>query len=161
MNIIFLDIDGVIATPDTCVAYNKVGWVIDPTKARMIARLCKETNSMIVISSTWKKGHTWSTFTDLMTAYQLDEYMFYVRGTDEDLWKTPDVNGVRGKEVDEWLLFASEYEEIELENYIIIDDDSDFTDDQKEKYLIKTDCSTGFSSEDFYLACEMLGFLEK
>ena len=160
MNIIFLDIDGVLATPDSCVAFNKVGWVIDPTKAMMIARLCKETNSMIVITSTWKKGHTWHTFHDLMTAYNLDQYLFYVRDTNIDLWEAPTITGIRGKEVDEWLLLASEYEEIEIEKWIIIDDDNDFTDDQKEKYVVTTDYKTGFDSDDFYKAREMLGYEE-
>lgn len=160
MNIIFLDFDGVIATPDTCVAYNKVGWVIDPTKAKMIARLCKETNSMLVITSTWKKGHSYLTFLDLMTAYDLDKYLFYVKDTDIDFWKAPDVKGFRGDEVDEWLHLASEYEEIEIEKYIIIDDSRDFTIDQKEKYLILTDTFVGFNSENFYQAREMLGYVK-
>jgi hypothetical protein len=161
MNIIFLDFDGVIATPDSCVAFEKAMWCIDPTKARMIERLCRETNSMLVITSTWKQGHSWSTFIDLMTAYNLDKYLFYVKNTDIDLWKAPGLLGIRGKEVDEWLLFASEYEEIGIEKYIIIDDSSDFTDDQKEKYLIQTDPSIGFNSEDFYKAREMLGYVEE
>lgn len=159
MNIIFLDIDGVVATPDSCVAFEKLMWCIDPTKARMIERLCRETKSQLVITSTWRKGHTWVTFLDLLTAYQLDQYLFFVKDTANGLWRTTELTGIRGNEIDDWLVRADEYDEITIDKYIIIDDDNDFTQEQKEKYLIKTDFKTGFDSDDFYKAREMLGYI--
>lgn len=56
-NIIFLDFDGVICNPETCVAVGDVGTVasyIDPVSAGLVKRLCEEYNCKIVISSSWR-----------------------------------------------------------------------------------------------------------
>ena len=64
MNIIFLDIDGVVATPMTGLAYPENGkmWTIDPTLMRAVANLARETESKIVITSTWRIYHKFLTF---------------------------------------------------------------------------------------------------
>ena len=166
MRIIFLDIDGVIATPDTLIAYKKIMWCIDPTKALMVKRLCEDTDAKLVISSSWKTLHTYHTFMDLMTAYGLDEYLFCDRTeaaseSDEEwkqrLWKTPNGGKIRGEEIDQWI---EEFKSrgYELDEWIILDDDSDFTQDQLKKHLIQTDGDIGFNYKDFYRARNELGY---
>lgn len=160
MKVIFLDIDGVIATPLACVAFGRGLWSIDPTLAKLIGVLCERTGATLVISSTWRHGHSWSTFFDLFTAYGLDRHLF----CDSDFWCTassvPGNTDSRGGEINHWL---EEYhknlnEKREpVDNYLILDDDSDFTDEQKEKHFIKTYYKTGITIDDFDKAVEMLG----
>ena len=49
MKAIFLDFDGVITTP-------KSGWNFDIEKMKMVKRIIDETDSFIVISSSWRKN---------------------------------------------------------------------------------------------------------
>jgi hypothetical protein len=49
--IIFLDIDGVIATPETIIGG---GWGITPKCENMLAYIIKNTNAEIVLTSSWR-----------------------------------------------------------------------------------------------------------
>ena len=74
MNLIFLDIDGVL---NCQVFYEKRGWPTDapdlpyeqanicPDRVAWIAGLCLQTNSKVVISSTWRHGKTVDYFQDI------------------------------------------------------------------------------------------------
>ena len=51
--IIFLDIDGVLATPE----YLKDGlWALNPDKQEMLGKILSETNADIVLSSSWRQN---------------------------------------------------------------------------------------------------------
>lgn len=55
MNVIFLDIDGVLTTARTSIAYNEARIrTLDPVSVRMIASICKQSNMKICIISDWK-----------------------------------------------------------------------------------------------------------
>ena len=63
MNIIFLDIDGVLNNKDTFITQEKCFvetgkelLEIDPVMVKRLAQIVKRTNSQIVISSSWRCG---------------------------------------------------------------------------------------------------------
>ena len=77
LKIIFLDIDGVIATPLHAEAYGNEIMSIDPTLARAVARICEKTKAKIVVSSTWRHHFcSLSTMTILFQNYGLAKHMY-------------------------------------------------------------------------------------
>jgi hypothetical protein len=136
MNIIFLDIDGVIATARSHLGHGKYGGSMvdfDPMVAGMIIRLCTKYNAKIVITSTWRLN-----IKDLMRTgdYRKDRLynQLYITGLLEYLhhdWKTPELDGVRGEdvirghEIQAWL-----DQHVDVSNYVILDDDSDMLEHQ-------------------------------
>jgi len=151
MKIIFLDIDGVIATPTASLAFNKKLWCIDPTLARLLRRICIECDAKLVISSTWRNGgHNWNTFADLLTAYNLEHQLVH----ELEFWKTPsyvkDNKDGRGGEINKWLEdWHSDSDREPISNYVILDDDSDFTPEQKEKHFVHCNHKTGITADEY------------
>lgn len=136
MKVMFLDIDGVVCTMKSQYAYGErllmESW--DMTVCQMLRRLCAANGYTIVCSSVWRKNpHT--------------RYYFGVYGLIEhihDDWRTTCTRmECRGEEIQEWL---SRHPEVT--DYIIVDDDSDFLENQK-PFHIKTDSKEGFSASDF------------
>jgi len=147
--IIFLDIDGVL-----CTHRSQVGSMIatgtmetlDPIGVNMISYLCAISDAKVVISSTWRLMHK-----DLPMMFRMVGF----RGKFHEVWKTPDAfntnthHTLRGDDLNQWLEENGDHE------YIIIDDDSDFYDNQKER-LIHTETKDGISYQNFRDACELL-----
>lgn len=156
MNILFLDIDGVICTLRSHIAFGTgimmQAW--DITCCHMIKKLCKECDFKIVVSSTWRNGRSHDCKMQLVI-YGLGDYIY---GGDDFLkdsyieWKTPKKmdNTFRGNEIHWWL-----NEHPEVKNYIILDDDSDFCEYQK-PFLIQTDSYEGFSARDYVKIYDMM-----
>jgi hypothetical protein len=124
MNIIFLDIDGVLnhelfyekRQEDNAnfIKLPKELRDIDFDKIILLNNLCKTTNSKVVISSTWRKGNSLE---------KLQQMFKNVGATFEIIDKTPTSNhGVRGVEILEWTKSHS----ADFNNYVILDDNSDF-----------------------------------
>lgn len=116
-NIIFLDIDGVL-NHQLFYQNGENGEYdednIDKFGIELLNELCQETNSKVVISSSWRKGRTLE---------YLQKLFKRVGATFEIIDKTPiSDTRIRGIEVREW----TEEHEDEFDNYVIIDDDSDF-----------------------------------
>lgn len=130
MNVIFLDIDGVVTSART-------GWYnMDIFTVNFLLWLCKESNSKIVISSTWRKNHGiifWSAI--------FGEFMH------ED-WCTPitKTNQNRGQEIKSWLENHQT-----ITDYIILDDDTDMLEEQL-SHFIQTNSSNGMLFEHFVKA---------
>lgn len=135
-NIIFLDIDGVITSGRTGYNY------FDLYAVRFINWICAEGNCKIVISSTWRYNHD-KAFFDL-----------YFQNIHTD-WSTPDLlrkmdGGIylspkRGIEIDKWL----DDHKDQIENYLILDDDSDMTENQLKEHFIKTNTYNGLLFENY------------
>ena len=141
-NVIFLDIDGVLNTSKNSVrlhgAYKATngyiksrddfGALFDPIACDNLIYLADTTKSAIVISSTWRK-HGLQRMKDL----------FKFRGIALDIIDvTPILNKERGYEIEEWLL-QNDW----VEKYIIIDDDTDFTQEQRNNHLVHTPGENG------------------
>lgn len=159
-NVIFLDIDGVVNTlmidtvPFKNNDVNHNGFYYDlcmPDDLRVsnrqaimwINRLCKETHSDIVISSTWRLHGLENIELSLRNSGLLKEINI--------IGMTPIINNyhIRGDEI---RLYLCEHKEID--NFIIIDDDSDmgeYTD-----RLVKTNTYVGFTYNDYVKALHLL-----
>jgi len=150
MKILFLDIDGVLNSTRTAVAFNGYGHDTSPkglSKFDMVAvglirTLCKETDTKIVLSSSWRIGRS------------LDQVV--KMGEDLDLpiiGMTRNLNyGVRGNEIAMWV--ADYFDAIE--KYAIVDDDDDMTDEQW-AHFVQTDHHEGLSWQNYKALKTILG----
>lgn len=157
MNIVFLDVDGVL----NYLGFNyhhKVG-VIDNNKVKILSRIVKENNAKIVLSSSWRildipedKG-VYSYYQVLINA--LAEYQIEVMD------KTPVINMDRPLEIKTWL-----EEHSELGPFCWVSLDDDFWEEDYEEYgvgghLIQTmyfttdDNEGGLQGDHIQIAKEM------
>lgn len=160
-NIIFLDIDGVLCNPATCVAVGDVGGCysyFDPMSCGLIKKLCVDNNCKLVISSSWRKLHDCYSIKAMLNAVcpQLGNFMY----TDAR-WCTESFNGVtidqhgRGKEIQAWI---NKYSKT-FNGFIIIDDDSDM--EPLMDSLIQTDVYEGFRFKDYMKANSYLKLMRE
>lgn len=142
MRAMFLDFDGVL---------NYAGWMkivyeefkderatsyferhareLEPSRVKMISDLALETDSAIVVSSSWRILHELHELCDLLKAAGMDERVLPKAATPRSS------KGFRGQEVIDWLQANPHYN-----TYVIFDDDGDFYDGQP---LVKTDWNVG------------------
>jgi hypothetical protein len=148
-NIIFLDFDGVICNPETCIAEGEIAGYnyLDPVSCRLVKRLCEEYNCRIVISSSWRKLYDQYALQGILGAAcpSLGHYMY----TDER-WKTPSLGTERGQEILQWINKYS----AEFDNFVILDDDSDM--EPLLDNFVHTDAFQGMRLRDFIKAAEIL-----
>lgn len=149
MKIIFLDFDGVIST------YEK-GWRFDVEKIELLKEIVDKTDAKIVVTSSWKRGFT-----------EVDNFIksFYDKPRNKDLknvtifdwfansiYDITDNNGSwRGDEIQRWIDKHNE----EIESYVILDDDSDFRDNQLFNF-VQTDTYEGITSREVKLCIKIL-----
>jgi len=149
MNIVFLDVDGVLNSRDyTAYCSEKYGehygaWKIpfDPKCMENLKKIVEETKSKIVISSTWRKHE--KNMEKLMGAlkeYDLDE---------EVIGKTADLGTTRGQEIGEFLKALGG-----KHNFVILDDDNDM--EEFMPHLVLTKFSTGLTEKEANEAIAML-----
>lgn len=126
MNVIFLDVDGVLtsARVDGFQTFDKYA-------VEFVNFICQKAPCKVVISSTWRSMGGGEEFFK----------GFFGENLHEDWSTTFKRMGERGKEIQEWL-----DRHPETENYLILDDDSDMLDSQKENF-IKTDTYNGLLFE--------------
>ena len=141
MNIIFLDVDGVLNSRNKLMeVYKKThkphsgySYPFDERCLENLKLLVQETNSKIVITSTWRKDEEGiRTLLKTLNEYELDKYV---------IGYTPILNTPREIEIKDYL-----YQYKEQPNFIILDDDSDF--DALIPYLIKTNGQVGLTCEN-------------
>lgn len=145
MNIIFLDIDGVLNNSSTYDIFNSS---CDPVCFYHFMNAFHEINNQlkslkIVISSTWR-GMKFSDFELVIKetrSEKLKELFPYLHSDwrtnhFSEISTTPREKYCRGYEIQDWL---SRHPEIE--NYLIIDDDSDFIENQ---HYLQTNYDLGF-----------------
>ena len=134
MNIIFLDIDGVLNCRYTKERYN--GFIgIDENILSKFKRIFDETDARIVLSSTWRlmKGNI---------DYLKEEKKLDIIDITPNLFEGPDKCNQRkdrGYEIQDWL-----DRHLEVKNYLILDDDSDMLPGQN---FFKTNIDTGITEE--------------
>ena len=136
MKIIFLDIDGVLNHDNWYVSkrYQDMQWDedneldIDPKCAERINKICEQTGAKIVISSDWRISW-YGTLMRLQRGGVNTEYI--IDKTPELLWiNIPGFDKSRGSEIETWLNFN-----LDINNYVIIDDRTDFSEKQKEHFV--------------------------
>ena len=149
MNIIFLDVDGVLNSTrglketyyQTKRPYSGYDYPFDVRCMYNLKYLVEVTNGYIVITSTWRMHEVGkSILLNELKKYELDNRVI---GYTSILHKT------RGEEIKAYLDILDENI-----NYIILDDDSDFKD--LEEHLIKTDFNFGLTKENVDVAIKKL-----
>lgn len=149
MKIIFLDFDGVIST------YEK-GWRFDVEKIKLLKEIVDKTDAKIVVTSSWKRGFT-----------EVDNFIksFYDNPRNKDLknitifdWFANSIYDItdnkgswRSEEIQRWIDKHNE----EIESYVILDDDSDFRDNQLFNF-VQTDTYEGITSREVKLCIKIL-----
>lgn len=151
MKILMLDCDGVLNTSN-----NHSLWGLSRPCLRQLERIVKETDCKIVLSSTWRILSETRQFLIKKLRYRnlyLFGYTPQLGGTeifdknDEYLRRA-----CRGDEIQSWLDAHPE-----VENYVIVDDDSDMLDSQLPNF-VQTTMENGLTEEK---ASEIISLLNK
>ena len=159
MNILFLDVDGVLNSERSFLAGNhrikqyeienpddpywqKITMcTIDPVAVEIVNRICDKCNVSIVISSTHRKH-----FPDTDNKLILMKNYFEALGIKREYvvgW-TESLNAIRGIEIKEWL---DRHENVM--NYVILDDSSDMMPEQM-PFFVRCDGLVGVSSGNYF-----------
>ena len=151
MNLIFLDIDGVINSISNLIrVYNEThkshscyNYPFDPNCLQNLKKLVIETKSSLVISSSWRhspKGK--EKLLDALKEYDLDQLV---------IGYTPSLGSSRGEEIKD---FLRSFESSDTTNFVILDDDTDM--DDLLPYLVKTNMRVGLTEENVRQAISIL-----
>jgi histidinol phosphatase-like enzyme len=158
MNIIFLDVDGVLNSEiffAERIKNIKMGPTrnIDPRAIQALNLLCNKVNAKVVISSSWKSGGL----------IFMQDILKLAGATFDIIDITPDLRGdhcFRGNEIYLWIkenekLLGKPY--TDYHSYVIIDDDSDMLLWQRENFF-QTDYYSGLTPNICY---KITRFFEK
>lgn len=163
--VVFLDIDGVLNYTKWYTSERNPGNLngeegdLDPECINRIIKICNETGAKVVISSDWRIS--WYGTQYRLGRMGLDEN-YVIDKTPEYIWRCLNKHDYfndnyeekyeysRGAEIDGWLK-----EHPEVINYVIIDDRTDFTDEQKE-HFVHIDPMWGLTDEHVELAINVL-----
>lgn len=167
MKVVFLDIDGVLNSRRSFIAFSGIvgkhlpneefihtmaRTTIDPVAVGMINALCEETAANIVLSSTHRHffQHRFKQDKEMMNI-KCQHYLNTLGLTANLVGMTPRTDDAfRGEEIDMFLISHPE-----IEKFVIIDDDLDFHVHHND-YLVHVDNHIGFSANDFSRAVQIL-----
>lgn len=104
MQIVFLDLDGVLCTSRSHAAHGKGKMMLewDKTGAALIRKICKLTEAKIVISSTWRHDVHHKDLFPALKKHKLWDFLYSDPMTTEN-WRTPNLKEGRGAEIMNWL----------------------------------------------------------
>ncbi|MCG3177340.1 MAG: hypothetical protein MOGMAGMI_02312 [Candidatus Omnitrophica bacterium] len=154
MKVLFLDIDGVLNSKRSAVAFNKFPWDVKPediplfdlVAVALIRKVCKETHAKIVLSSTWRHTVGWERVGQALDLPIIDA--------------TPTkINGKRGHEIEMWLeRQCTRHPELQTTGitYAIVDDDSDMLEAQR-PFFVQTDGENGLTLANYDALVKILG----
>lgn len=142
MKVIFLDFDGVITTL-------KSKWRLDDEKMSLVKEICDKTGAKIVISSSWRIKDVETTLKHAFGKDYDDSHYLLNSSMVVGITERP-AHTFRGTDIQKYLDTHPE-----IKNYVILDDDTDMLDSQKE-HFINTDTYLGISKEDVKQAIEIL-----
>ena len=165
--IIFLDIDGVIATPESIVDGE---WGLVESKQLLLKQILDETNAEIVLSSSWRLWSLEETkaymtekgfmFSDKIVGVTIRAYQYIdrtekihlsiPRGVEIQQWIDTNIHSDNGKNFQRKKL-AKEY------NYVILDDDTDMLFTQRYNF-INTNSVEGLTQLNAEKAIDILNF---
>ena len=175
MNIIFLDIDGVMNSTEEMIAlYNQHGSSIDntlpsPTKCKLLKQLVEETGAKVVLSSSWRLClNAIQKLIDLFEPYNLILSGFTCHEVESKKFKNSPYEDIkpryqhtisdfgtyiedRGAEIAAWLL-----DHPKVSNFVILDDEDSDIKSWFPNNLVKTDIQVGLTLDDCLKAAEIL-----
>jgi len=119
MKVIFLDIDGVLNGTQslndpttTNIEFNSIDWwsyYIDESKVKRLNRIIKETDGVVVLSTSWRLQLTQGFITQVLEAKGFEGFI---------IGSVPDLSMHRSNEIQAWLNYANS-----ITSYVILDDD--------------------------------------
>lgn len=148
MKVIFLDIDGVLNNEEHIVKIHnllgeeqyldilrKIGELpFDYRSCKLLQEFIKETNAEVILSSTWR-----------LNPESINIIKRYAGIEIKDI--TPRLHSMRGEEIQQYLDNHKE-----ITNYVILDDDSDMLESQKE-HFVKVNNKVGLTIKEI-IQCE-------
>ncbi|QCD61113.1 HAD domain-containing protein [Tenacibaculum maritimum] len=148
MNILFLDIDGVLNSrqwhsSESCkVLGTSVKRFFDPVCVEYLNRIVNETETKVVISSSWRILRSLQNLQDLFKSIGFTGKIF---GKTEDLSIfEPDTPNLRGVEIKNWTKDNQKHFKTPIK-YIILDDEDDFLKEQK-TFFFQTNSDIGLDT---------------
>jgi hypothetical protein len=178
MKVVFLDFDGVLNSHRFMLEERLQGRTgvagLDPKAIAHVNHICGRTDAVIVVSSSWRYGHTLGELKDLLRAAGCTAVVrdatplpheiangklataFAEQGmslSEEEAKNVLIVAKGRGHEIDAWLRAWSEL--VDIESFVVLDDDSDIA--PHEDRHVKTAFHSGLTSEHVPFALEILG----
>lgn len=147
--LLILDIDGVFATLRSHTANGNKGGLIrawDSTSCEFVKNICFKHGLRIVISSSWR-GNRMNEALALLATHGLYQFLY-------DPISTPRVVGSDSNRGSEIKMLLDQH--LDVTNYIILDDDSDFLEEQK-PFHVKTSTYNGITYENMV---QILGILD-
>lgn len=144
MNIIFLDIDGVMNHANHFVRSKKHKLQeFCPRSEKNLKRIIQECNAKIVVSSTWRIGETAESISEwLFSHYGLKDHVVGITPVLEE--------EIRGKEIQAYIDSASH----SISNFVILDDDKDMG--HLMDHLVRTNHKWGLTDEKCEEAINLL-----
>ncbi len=145
MKVVFLDIDGVINSHRTAIAFGGYPHTFDGYERAMfdevalalIRGIVKQAGASVVLSSSWRLTHEFALVGKALDLPIID--------------RTPSLCAPRGVEISFWL-----DKHPEVENYAIVDDDADMLGDQQ-PFFVHTSGFDGFAWKDAVKLAELMG----
>lgn len=145
MNILFLDVDGVLnSNKYLCKKYEEKGKVtlnreefFDPECMHILKEITDRFNLSIVITSSWKIAE-YHILKDVFSKYKITIYD-----------KTKNYGDMRGKEITEWL---NNHKDV-VSNYVILDDDifKDYESTGVISHLVRTSFNAEHALETIHI----------
>lgn len=143
--ILFLDLDGVLNSRRTCMAFGDFPHGLDPLAVAkfdpvglaLVRHFCRATGARVVLSSSWRILHPWREVGEALQLPIIDA--------------TPRLAGPRGQEIAAWLAAHPE-----VEQWAILDDDGDMLPEQLPRF-VHTRHDEGLVWADFVALCALFG----
>ena len=143
MKVIFLDFDGVITIPPK--------WYLQADLIKNVKKIVDATGAKIVVSSSWRMDTIEETIDKMIGRPKRCPRNRMLNWFIDNLYDvTHTYKGLRGQEVKDWL-----NEHNDIENYVIIDDDGDFLDEQL-YHFVQTNYEDGLTEVETKRAIKVL-----
>lgn len=149
MKILFLDVDGILNSDDYAIYRYETkkfdtDQFIDERPVAFLNYIIGQTQAKIVLSSSWRANFN-----------ETNERLIKAGCKYELFDKTPYLKSRhRGSEIQAWIdKYEKEHEP--LESYVILDDDNDMLDEQRNNF-VRCNFIHGLTSHDCYKAIEIL-----
>jgi hypothetical protein len=146
MKVIFLDFDGVITIPPK--------WYLQANLIKNVKKIVDATEAKIVVSSSWRMDtveETVDTIIGRTKRCPRNKMLYWLIDNIYDVTHT--YKGLRGQEIMDWL---DEHDDVD--NYVIIDDDNDFYDEQL-YHFVQTNYEDGLTEVETKRAIKVLNKL--
>lgn len=160
INVIFLDIDGVLNTPRfqmiqinnfECDAYESQ-FNFDPICMKNLKELINKTDAYIVISSTWRYDSDPRYMSEIVNNLKLYGITDRIIGVTPDLSQQYNSRLIRGHEIQQWI--QDNKNKYIIDKFVIIDDDNDMFD--LIDHLAECDYQYGFVDEVKEIALKIM-----